>query len=166
MANKKFITTPIGTAVMPFLFKEDEQYGGFKVALRVDKETAAKFKAQLMDLFKGEEWKTKTPNIPITEDTRNEGMYIIKTASGYQPAVFDSKNRPVSSNTNVGGGSEVRVICEAHKWEVQKKEGIKLRLKQVQIIKLAEGGSSGFESIEDGYEAADSEEPSFETQDL
>lgn len=166
MANKKYITTPIGIAVMPFLFKEDEQYGGFKVALRVDKETATKFKAELLDLFKGEQWNTKSPNIPIAEDNRHEGMYLIRTASGYQPAVFDSKNRPVSSNTNVGGGSELRVICEAHKWEVQKKEGIKLRLKQVQIIKLAEGGSSGFESIDDGYEAATQLEPSFETHDL
>jgi hypothetical protein len=76
--------------------------------------------------------------------------------------VFDSKNKALSANTKVGGGSEVRAIAEAYKYEIQKKEGIKLRLKQVQVIKLAEGGGgfSGFDQIDDGYEADDSA-PSF-----
>lgn len=152
MANKKFITTPIGTAVLPFLFEEDKEYGGYKVAIRVDKETAEKFKGELLDLLKEDPFKSKNAHIPITPDERVEGMYLIRTASGYQPAVFDAKNHPLSSNTRVGGGSELRAICEVYKYEVQKKEGVKLRLKQVQVIKLAEGGSSSFEQIEDGFD--------------
>ena len=160
--SKHYITTPIGTAVLPFLFEEDKEYGGFKIAIRVDKKTAEVFKAKLLDTLKNEEFKSKTPHIPIVADEKNEGMYLIRTSSKYQPAVFDSKNKSLSANTKVGGGSEVRAIAEAYKYEVQKKEGIKLRLKQVQVIKLAEGGGgfSGFDQIDDGYEADDSA-PSF-----
>lgn len=158
MANKKFITTPIGTAVLPFLFEEDKEYGGYKIAIRVDKATAEKFKAELLDLLKDDPFKSKNAHIPITADERVDGMYLIRTASGYQPAVFDSKNHPLSANTRVGGGSEVRAICEVYKYEVQKKEGVKLRLKQVQVIKLAEGGSSSFDKIDDGFDIGETTE--------
>ena len=157
--SKHYITTPIGTAVLPFLFTEDKEYGGYKIAIRVDKKTAEVFKAKLLDELKGEEFKSKTPHIPIVADEKHEGMYLIRTSSKYKPAVFDSKNKPLNESSRIGGGSEVRAVAEAFKYEVQKKEGIKLRLKQVQVIKLAEGGAgaSSFEQVEDGYEADVSE---------
>lgn len=152
MANKHHIVTPIGIAVMPFLFEEDPEYNNYKVSIRVDMKTAEKFKADLLSALKGEQFTTKSPHIPIVEDTREEGMFLIRTASKHKPRVFDSKNNPIPVNTKVGGGSEVRALCEVHKWDVQKKEGIKLRLKEVQVVKLSEGGASHFDQIEDGFE--------------
>lgn len=163
---KKFITTPIGTAVLPFLFEEDKEYGGYKVAIRVDKPTAEAFKKKLLEVVADHQFKTKNIHLPITADERVEGSYLIRTSSGYQPGVFDSRNNPIPTKTKVSGGSEVRAIAEVYPYEVQKKEGIKLRLKQVQVIKLVEGGgSSGFDAIDDGFEVHEESEPSFETAD-
>ncbi len=94
MANKHHIVTPIGIAVMPFLFEEDPEYNNYKVSIRVDMKTAEKFKADLLSALKGEQFTTKSPHIPIVEDTREEGMFLIRTASKHKPRVFDSKNTP------------------------------------------------------------------------
>jgi hypothetical protein len=66
-------------------------------------------------------------------------MYTHQSSSNYKPLVFDSKNHALPSDTKIGGGTELRVIAEVYPWEVKREEGIKLRLKQAQIIKLASG---------------------------
>lgn len=154
--SKKYIVTPKGTAVLPFLFEEDKEYGGYKVAIRVDAKTAAEFKEKILD---GLSFKSKNFHVPVVPDERVEGMWLIKTASAYAPVVFDSRNKPISAKTKVSGGSEVRAMCEVHQYEVQKKEGVKLRLKQVQVIKLVEGGPSAFDEVEDGFAAEEQEVP-------
>lgn len=150
--SKAFITTPVGTAVLPFLLKEDQKYGGYKVWLRVDKKTAEVFKAKLLDAVKDYPFKTKNVKLPITADSKVDGMYLINTSSKYKPLVFDSKNHSLPDSFEVGGGSELRVVAEVYPWEVKNEEGIKLRLKQAQVIKLASGGSSAFDDVEDGFE--------------
>lgn len=165
--SKTFITTPVGTAVLPFLQQEDKKYGGYKVWLRVDKKTAEEFKAKLLNALKDYNFKTKAPNLPISADSKVDGMYLIQTSSKYKPLVFDSKNHSIPENTQISGGSELRVMAEVYPWEVKKEEGIKLRLKQAQIIKLASGGASAFEDVEDGFEVDLSETQSaFETSAL
>ena len=150
--SKQYITTPVGTAVLPFLHKEDDKYGGYKVWLRVDKKTAEVFKAKLLDTVKDHPFKTKNVKLPIEADKKADGYYLITTSSNYKPMVFDSKNHALPEGTQVGGGTELRVLAEVYPWEVKREEGIKLRLKQAQIIKLATGGSSGFDEVEDGFE--------------
>lgn len=150
--SKLFITTPIGTAVLPFLQEEDKKYGGYKVWIRVDKKTAEVFKAKLLETVKDHQFKTKNVKLPIKPDEKTEGMYLIVTSSDYKPLVFDSKKHSLPEGTKVSGGTELRVIAEVYPWEVKREEGIKLRLKQAQIIKLASGGDCGFDEVEDGYE--------------
>jgi hypothetical protein len=150
--SKQFITTPVGTAVLPFLQEEDKKYGGYKVWIRVDKKTAEVFKAKLLDTVKNHEFKTKNVKLPIKADEKTDGMYLIVTSSDYKPMVFDSKNHALPQDAKVGGGTELRVLAEVYPWEVKREEGIKLRLKQAQIIKLATGGSSGFDEVDDGFE--------------
>lgn len=152
MSNKKFITTPIGTAVFPHLQKEDQKYGGYKVALRVDKKTAEVFKAKLLEAVKEHTFKSKDIKIPIEADEKAEGYFLIKASTKYKPMLFDSKNHSISDDMKVGPGSEIRVMAEVYPYEIRKEEGIKLRLKQAQVTKLATGSSSAFDDIEDGFE--------------
>lgn len=154
----KNITTPIGTAVLPFLQEEDKTYGGYKVRLRVDKQTAEDFKRNLIAHLDGHAFKTKNVKFPISPDSRMEGMYLISASSNYKPVVFDSKKRPISSNQRIGGGSELRIIAQVYPWEVKKEEGVKLRLQQAQIFKLASNDDCGFDEIEDGFEVENSDE--------
>ena len=152
--SKSFITTPVGTAVLPFLLEEDKKYGGYKVWLRVDKKTAEVFKSKVLELVKDHPFKTKNVKLPVTEDSKVDGMYLIITSSKYKPLVFDSKNNEIKKlpeGQKISGGSELRVTAEVYPWEVKKEEGIKLRLKTAQIVKLASGGST-FDEIEDGFE--------------
>lgn len=161
--SKNFITTTTGIAMYPHLEKPDSFKGQDKYKIRValNKTDGASFKAKLSDLIKDEKFDTKKPKLPFVEAEEGEGI-IISFASKYKPAVFDSKNKPIPSSIRVGGGSKVRVLGELYNYG----EGISLRLKQVQVVSLAEGGSSSsaFDTVEDGF-VSEAEESAFVGED-
>jgi hypothetical protein len=161
--SKNFISTNTGVAMYPHLEKPDSFKGQDKYKIRValSKTDGATFKAKLSDMIKDEKFDTKKPKLPFVDAEEGEGI-IISFASKYKPAVFDSKNKPLPSTIRVGGGSKVRVMGELYNYG----EGISLRLKQVQVVSLAEGGSqnSAFDTVDDGF-VADVEESSFANED-
>lgn len=167
---KKFITSPVGVAAYPHLNKKDTQFdaeGIYHVEIKVTKEEAAAFKKKLMDLVSDHTFKTKKVHIPIAEAKDGDG-YVIKTKSKFKPVLFDSKNRPLSDDIRIGGGSELRFIAEVRPYE-KNGEGISLGLKQVQIVKLVEGGggASAFDAVDDGFEVSeDNSEELIDADDL
>lgn len=157
--SKKFIATTTGIAMYPHLDKPDSFKGQdkYKIQVALDKTDGAAFKTKLLDLMKDEKFETKKPKVPFKDAEEGEGI-IISFASKFKPALFDSKNKQLSSSIRVGGGSKVRVLGELYNYG----DGMSLRLKQVQVVSLAEGGSSSsaFDALEEGY-VSDAEESSF-----
>lgn len=67
--------------------------------------------------------------------------------------VFDAKAKPLPNDIIVGNGSKVIVDYATYPWEFKGKEGLSLRLNNLQVVEmqLYEGGSGGgFEAVE-GY---------------
>lgn len=149
--SKKFITTAIGTAIFPHLEKPDFFKGQekFKVNVGLNKADGEAFKAKLLELIKDEKFETKKPKVPYKEPEEGEGLNV-NFSSKFKPALFDSKNRRIPDGVRVGGGSKIRVMGELYNYG----EGISLRLKQVQVLSLAErgdGAESAFDEVDDGY---------------
>lgn len=95
-----------------------------------------------------------------TDDDDNETGYVVfnfkMTASGksratgkeftMRPALFDGTGTPLDGDTQVGGGSVIRVSFEiAEFFQVKIGAGVSLRLNGVQIIKLVEFGGGDAE---------------------
>lgn len=76
-----------------------------------------------------------------------------------KPRVFDAAGNLIKGETNLGGGSKVKVSFELYDWESGGKEGISLQLQAIQILELVEytgGGASADEygfGEEEGYVA-------------
>ncbi len=74
-----------------------------------------------------------------------------------QPAVIDSKKVPMTNDILIGNGSRVKVAFEPIPYVMQtnKKVGVALRLKAVQVIDLVEYGNSATSVFdeEDGFVA-------------
>jgi hypothetical protein len=153
----KAFLTAIGTAYYPHIAEPDNKYKTYNTGLYLDAKGAALFQEALDDFIGTVRMKTKRPKLPIEE--QDDGTFLIRAKSKYQPGVFDSKNKAISKDTPIGGGSKLRLAVEFNHYNEQG-EGINLYLKSVQVIELVEGGSSGespFDEVDDGYEAPEGE---------
>lgn len=159
MAKKTILVTPVGIAKFPHIATPDNYKGQekYKTGLIVTKEEADAFKAKVLEFAKGNPTVTsKKPKTGVSaevdKDDNPTGNWVINAKSSYQPAVFDSKNQRLPADTKIGGGSKLRLQVELFPYD----EGVSLRLKQVQVIELhtyGDGATSGFDEVEDGYEA-------------
>lgn len=182
--------TPLGIASYPWVTKPDTKFnpdGEYSVSLTFRDDDAAittlisdeleKSVAKAKEQNQGK--KIKTANTPITEN--EDGSITIKfklkakvtPKNGepfeQRPALFDAKNKPLSNDIKIGGGSKVKVAFEVVPFFTALiGAGVTLRLKALQVIELVEysskaGGLSGF-SEEDGYESR--EQTKEETSDF
>lgn len=87
-----------------------------------------------------------------------------------QPAVIDSKKVPMTNDILIGNGSRVKVAFEPIPYVMQtnKKVGVALRLKAVQVIDLVEYGNSAASVFdeEDGFVAPPATEAANSTEEL
>jgi hypothetical protein len=160
MAKDTFIT-PAGIAKFPHIAKPDNYKGQekYKTWLVLTPEDAEIVKKKLLEFVAANKTtittkKPKLASMRPEEDRDGEetGNLEITAKSDYQPAVYDSKNQRLSGEVRLGGGSKIRLLVEPFAYD----DGVSLRLKQVQVIELHEygsGGASGFDQVEDGYEA-------------
>jgi hypothetical protein len=105
----------------------------------------------------------------LDDDGNETGMVIFKTKMKAkvtskktkktyvsEPRLFDAANQRIHPES-VYGGSRVRVAGEVkpYKMDSTKKVGVSLRLKDVQIVELVEGGGGGspFGEVKGGYVA-------------
>ena len=176
------LTSPKGIAVYPKVNRPDTKFsedGVYSTKLLVSKDDATAFIGQVKQVLKEyyeetcksqKKAKLKLADTPWKETEDGENLEInfklpakVKTKSGevieLRPALFDSKGSPTSEL--VGGGSTIKVGCEASPWFVPALGvGITLRLRAVQVIELkapSSGAGSfeafGFSSEEEGYVA-------------
>lgn len=108
--------------------------------------------------------------------------------SKYRPACFDAKKKKLPEGVAIGGGSVIRVASSIFPWSKTSKMkvkdakgkvsveetteyGVGLRLGDVQVRELMQGGGSGdgsaFDEVEDGfeYEGADTGGDQFDNDD-
>lgn len=174
------LTSPKGVAVYPKVNRPDTKFsedGVYSTKLLVSKDDALPFVQQVKQVLKEyyeetckaqKKAKLKLADTPWKESENGENLEInfklpakVKTKSGevieLRPALFDSKGHP--TNELVGGGSIIKVGCEASPWFVPALGvGITLRLRAVQVLELkapSAGGNAfeafGFSSEEEGY---------------
>ncbi len=121
-------------------------------------------------------------DLPYSDNPDNEDEIIVnckmkasgltkkKEAFTQHPALFDAKGKPMPKDSNVGGGSILRVSFEPNPYFTsQLGSGVSLRLKAVQVIELKSFGDRsasgyGFEA-EDGFEADPEESNDFSNGD-
>lgn len=68
-----------------------------------------------------------------------------------RPKVFDAAGKLIEGETNLGGGSRVKVSCELYDWESGGKNGISLQLQAIQILELVEYTGGGADASEYGF---------------
>tara|TARA_B110000977_G_scaffold25830_1_gene31934 strand:+ start:10412 stop:11005 length:594 start_codon:yes stop_codon:yes gene_type:complete len=167
--------TPVGEAIYPHLQKPDTKFnsnGEYKVTLKVKKSDAS----EMLEIFKQAEKDSLTKAIfenkgkqlkqapsPYTE----EGDFVMfkfkMTATGVnrktkenftqRPAIFDAKKNIIPVTQSIWGGSEMKIAYELIPYYMASRgAGISVRLKQVQIVKLVEGGTAPAFTEEDGFE--------------
>jgi hypothetical protein len=174
MADKKRaprIVTPAGIAVYPWLNKPDTKFnpeGVYKISLRVAATEAAplleKLEAKLEEAYAQVTKELTEKNKPtkglkkadLTVEEEENGTVLFKfkmKASGVRkdgsewsqkPALFDSKGQPLDEDTEVWGGSTVKVAFQAVPYynATNKSAGISMKLNAVQILKLVKGGGT------------------------
>ena len=175
MAEKLIeFTTPKGIAQYPWLSKPDTKFseeGDYKVNLILPKAEAIPLLKQINEVFaenvdketkkaKGKDIKKASP--PYFEELDDAGqptgnvILKFKSKAAYKPAIFDAKGIPMI-DSNIWGGSELKINGSvAPYYTALIGAGVALRLRAVQVIQYAEGGSSsadgfGFEAVA-GYE--------------
>jgi hypothetical protein len=132
--------------------------------------------------------KTFYKNKEAKEAGESDGRGIV-LKSKYRPAVFDTKKKKLPEGVSVGGGSVLRVASSIFPYTSTEKvkvkdpktgkvsietttlHGIGLRLGDIQVRELMQGGGSGdgsaFDEVEEGfeYEGADSGAEQFGSDD-
>lgn len=149
MATKKIeFKTPKGIAKYPHITERDtgHQYssGKFDTQIIIAKADAAPLIAQITALVK--DAKIKDAKVPYKAD--DEGNYIFKAKSEYQPVLIDARGvqlKSVPSSLRIRGGSTIRIAGCVNVYE----KGVSLWLNQLQIIELADGASA-FEADDGG----------------
>ena len=183
-AKAPLYITPTGTANYPWVTKPDTKFnadGEYSIALTFRDDDAAvstllnealeKSVEKAKEENKGK--KIKSADSPVVEN--EDGTITLKfklkakvtPKNGepfeQRPALFDAKNKPLSKDIKIGGGSKVKVAYEIIPfYTALVGAGLSLRLMAVQVIELVEysggdGNTYGF-GQEDGYEAKASEE--------
>ena len=169
----KFVT-PTGIARFPWLTKADTKFnpdGIYKTDLLLSSEDAKAIATELKDLFKKHHPKAKG-KFPwakdVGEDGKETGNIIFKFKTKNKPALFDAKGKPIQ-NTNVYGGSQIKVSATAAPYSAAGNVGITLYLNAVQVIELVTGDSGGQQSFgfvaTDGYEHTSEVEEAFNTEE-
>jgi len=177
------ITTPTGVSQYPWLSKPDTKWveeGEYKTNLILSEADAKPLIETINKVFAenvkgvaeniGGEVKTASPPYAAeTNDVGNEptGNIIFRFKSKYPPRIFDAANKPLS-DTNIWGGSELRVNAQVIPWYSKMiGAGVKLQLSAVQVIKYVEGGTPsadnfGFKPVEGFVQPIDSASEVFE----
>lgn len=181
-ARAERLTTPIGTAVYPYLNKPDTKFddeGKFRVRLRIPEEEAGELLAKIQEQY-DESYKEfcsregvrklKTASTPwrnaVDEDGKETGeieFNFSSKASGVNKEtkeawtrtipLFDSKRKPLSKSLVVGNGSQCRVSFFISPFYTKLLGfGISLRLVGVQVTEFVAGGGNTAESMGFGDE--------------
>jgi hypothetical protein len=179
MANKPVrVFTPVGTAIYPKLNEPDTKFnaeGTYSVKLAVPAAEAQQLIEKLEELrdsfYDEQDVKTKKTYTTVgvfEEELDDEGSETgnvifrakmaahVKTKAGKEwdqrPALFDAKNNELDpALVKVGGGTRMRIQCEAVPYAMasSKTIGVSLRLRACQIIELRTyGGGSPFDEVE------------------
>lgn len=159
MAGKKtYAKTPVITLGYVHLNRPDPKYNKYSAQATNPAEVMADFIAEL-DAFAEDNF---TPKVLKDKAFRkgykvnDDGTITINARSSYAVGVVDIKGRPISlDNVRVGGGTVARLNVELAASNGDK-PGISLYLKGVQIVKLKEYSSGGFDDLSGDY--ADDEE--------
>lgn len=177
------VLTPVGVASFPNIDKPDTRWdadGAYSadVVVGPGEETAlqAKLEALAEEFRKEQEIGSGVEvHIPIKPETDRDkqptGNVLIKTklkafVGGYdgsekvsqRPKVVDGQTNPIHPVPAVGGGSKMRVACDAIARYVQGKIYVTLNIRAVQIVELVLKGSGdpseyGMEELEGAYVA-------------
>lgn len=103
----------------------------------------------------------------VDAEEKPTGMYLFKTASGFQPAVYDSNGRRIRDVSNIGNGSVVGLAFKRNLYTRKQQDlsgknnivgGINLYLSQIQIVEMVEYGQCAFDVVEGGYVSQPPEE--------
>lgn len=155
MSKKITFKTPKGIARYPHITEKDtgHQYssGKYDTQIIIPKADAKDLVDQLMAIVKEEMPKLKDPKLPFKVD--EDGNYIFKAKSEYQPTLIDARGKTlekVPASLRVRGGSTIRIAGAVNVYD----KGVSLWLNQVQIIDLA-AGESAFDAVEGGFSADD-----------
>lgn len=156
MSKKITFKTPKGIARYPHITEKDtgHQYSSGKYDTQIIL-TAADAKPlvdQLQTLIKEEMPKLKDPKVPYKVD--EEGNYVFKAKSEYQPALIDARGKvleKVPSSLRIRGGSTIRIAGAVNVYD----KGVSLWLNQVQIIDLASSETAFGADEEGGFSADD-----------
>jgi hypothetical protein len=168
MAKKVTFITPVGTLVFPKLNTPDvykPKRGPEKVRyttlLKLAPEDYKKVHAKLLAHAKKMLPDVEDPKLPFKQDKKTKEM-LLTASSGvkYRPPVFDAKNKQISADKIIGGGSKARLDLSVAIFEIaDDNSGVNLYINGVQIIELVEGGfKSNFEETE-GYTDDGQSEP-------
>lgn len=168
------VKTPVGTAVFPHLNEPDTKFkeeGEYKVSLAlsgdeasslmasIDKmqdEALAAFKESSEGKGKKKVGKAKPPyREELDEEDEPTGRTLFSFKSSYKPSIVDSKVKPISPDTKLWGGSEIRVNADVGGWHIplQGGVGVTMYMKGVQVIKAVGGnsGASDFDEVDGGF---------------
>lgn len=155
MAKKIEFKTAKGIAKYPHITERDtgHQYssGKYDTQIILTKEAAAPLVDQLKAVVKEELPKLKDPKLPYKVD--DEGNYIFKAKSEYQPTIVDARGKKlekVPASLRIRGGSVIRIAGAMNVYD----KGVSLWLNQVQIIELADDNVA-FEADSEGSFSAD-----------
>ena len=153
-------TTPLGVAVFPWLIKADTKFnadGIFKTDLKLSSAETKSIAGQLKAFYEKRfpNTKGKMPYKKEVDDTGKEtGDYIFKFKSKNKPALFDASGKPMQ-DTNVFGGSKIKVSATAASYDAAGNKGVTLYLNAVQVIDLVTGDTGSSENFgfkaEEGY---------------
>jgi hypothetical protein len=155
MSKKIPFKTPKGIAKYPHITEKDtgHQYssGKYDTQIILSKEDAAPLVKQLQDLIKEEMPKLKDPKVPYKVD--EEGNYVFKAKSEYQPAIIDARGKKmerIPAGLRVRGGSTIRIAGAVNVYD----KGVSLWLNQVQIINIV-ADEVAFDADDEGGFSAD-----------
>lgn len=162
MAKQEYIeiVTPLGKARYPKLDKQDTYEGkevGYKIGIILEDEALEKVRAQIDAAVK-----TLLPNAgkkgpkftPLRED--KDGNEYLEFKSYKKTPLFGPKNNKLPEGTaeKLGGGSIIRIKGSM----TASNGGVVGYLNGIQIAKLVERGTGGFEELDEGsYEEFASE---------
>lgn len=182
---KKSIVTPVGVAIYPWLHEPDTRFGDptYKVNLRIEGEEAKIFLSNLkqirdeaIEYLKQDNPKLTAENfkVPVVEATNEDGSVIenawdVKTKAKaffkqkdgtLQPnnlTIVDSQKNPIGKETQIWGGSKLKVALSVGAVSTAIYSGLMLRINGVQVLDLVSGGSGATNLFdkEDGFVTAE-----------
>lgn len=155
------ITTGVGTALYPHIHAKDTRFDDpedakYKCGIVLKGSAAKKFLSAAKKLIKGAIDSGVTSaqmKLPGEWDKATETLELKNTGSRFQPAVFDAAGNPMPSDTNIGGGSKIRLALNLRVYEGFGHTGVACYLQAVQVIDLVEGAGGDAEDF--GFDATE-----------